>query len=89
MKKEMKKIPTAKRTLEIINKAWCTTDDIMELTGMGRNTASNIKKDINDKIEKEGFKVLDSYVPTDRLIVYLNINIEYLKKVSDITSEYE
>lgn len=89
MKYEKKKLPTAKETLDIINKPWCTVDDIVALTGMGRNFAFNIKKEINEGIEKEGYKVLDSYVPTDKLIMYLNINIEYLKQVSSIVSENE
>lgn len=89
MKNDNKKFATAKETLEILNKAWCTTDDIMALTGMGRNFALNLKKEINEGIEKEGFKVLDNYVPTDKLIMYLNINISYLKEVSSIVSENE
>lgn len=87
--KMIKKLPTAKETLEIINKQWVTIDELMELTGLGRNSCYYIKKEINDLLEKEGHKVLDCYVPTDRLIVYLNINIDYLKKVSDIIEEQE
>lgn len=87
--KMIKKLPTAKETLEIINKQWVTIDELMELTGLGRNSCYYIKKEINDQLEKEGHKVLDCYVPSDRLIVYLNINIDYLKKVSDIIEEQE
>lgn len=89
MKNENKKLPTAKETLDILNKPWCTTEDIMLLTGMGRNYALNIKKEINEGIKKDGFKPLDNYVPSDKLIVYLNLNIEYLKQVSSIMSENE
>lgn len=81
MKNENKKLPTAKETLDILNKPWCTTEDIMFLTGMGRNYALNIKKEINEGIKKDGFKPLDNYVTSDKLIVYLNLNIEYLKQV--------
>jgi hypothetical protein len=89
MTKEIKKLPTAKETLDIINKPWCTVEDIMLLTGMGRNFAFNLKKEINKTIEDDGFKVLDCYVPTDRLIGYLNLDIEYLKKISNLLSEEE
>lgn len=89
MKKNYKKLPTAKETLDIINKPWCTSEDISILTGFGETKSAAIKKEINDELRNQGFRVIDNYVPTDRLIVYLNLNIEYLKKVSDIVSEYE
>lgn len=86
MKKEIK-LPSAKETLEIIDKPWCTVDDICILIGGGRNKAFNIKNEINQKLINQGFNVLDRYVPTDQLVCYLNLNIDYLKKVSAATSE--
>lgn len=84
MKKNNTNIVTAEEALEILNKPWCTAEDIMKLSGYGENKAAKVRKEINEKLINEGFKVLDKYVPTDRLLKYFSINIEYLKTISDL-----
>lgn len=80
------KMITAEEALEILNKPWCTTEDIMKISGYGESKAAKIRKDINLKLEEEGFNTLDKYVPTDRLLKYFCINLEYLKNISDIVN---
>lgn len=84
MKKNNTSIVTAEEALEILNKPWCTAEDIMKLSGYGENKAAKVRKEINEKLINEGFNVLDKYVPTDRLLKYFSINIEYLKTISDL-----
>lgn len=84
MKKNNTSIVTAEEALEILNKPWCTAEDIMKLSGYGENKAAKVRKEINEKLINEGFNVLDKYVPTDRLLKYFSINIEYLKAISDL-----
>lgn len=84
MKKNNTNIVTAEEALEILNKPWCTAEDIMKLSGYGENKAAKVRKEINEKLINEGFNVLDKYVPTDRLLKYFSINIEYLKTISDL-----
>ena len=84
MKKNNTNIVTAEEALEILNKPWCTAEEIMKLSGYGENKAAKVRKEINEKLINEGFNVLDKYVPTDRLLKYFSINIEYLKTISDL-----
>ena len=84
MKKNNTNIVTAEEALEILNKPWCTAEDIMKLSGYGENKAAKVRKEINEKLINERFNVLDKYVPTDRLLKYFSINIEYLKTISDL-----
>ena len=84
MKKNNTNIVTAEEASEILNKPWCTAEDIMKLSGYGENKAAKVRKEINEKLINEGFNVLDKYVPTDRLLKYFSINIEYLKTISDL-----
>lgn len=78
------KIISAEEALEILNKPWCTSEDIMKLSGYGETKAAKIRKEINKQIESEGFYILEKYVPTDRLLNYFCINLEYLKNISDL-----
>ena len=84
MKKNNTNIVTAEEALEILNKPQCTAEDIIKLSGYGENKAAKVRKEINEKLINEGFNVLDKYVPTDRLLKYFSINIEYLKTISDL-----
>lgn len=39
---------SATELLELISQIWCTTDDLMKLSGLGYIKASNLKKEIRD-----------------------------------------
>lgn len=36
----------AKETLELISKQWCSLNDLIKLTGLGKNNASKLKNEI-------------------------------------------
>lgn len=73
---------SAKETLELINKTWADKHDVMKLASCGENSAEKIKKDLTDILAQEGYVLPTNKVPMDRLVQYLKININYLKKVS-------
>ena len=72
---------TAKETLKILSKQWANINDIKILASVGNNKAFKIKKEINQSIKDDGLKPTTK-IPMDRLVKYLGINIEYLKKIS-------
>lgn len=84
----MARIPktyTAKEILNILNKQWLNTKDIQIISGTGIDKARKIKQAIACQVKDEGYYLPDGLVPTDKAISYLNINISYLKKISNIT----
>lgn len=78
-----KNIPslTAKETLEILDKQWADINDIRKLACCGRDKAREVKKEINTTLAKEGYTIINK-VPMEKVVEYLKININYLKKIS-------
>lgn len=70
---------TANETLELILKQWCNIDDLMLLGEFGRNTALKIKKEIKDKLAKQGYIIPKHVIPMKEVVDYLDINISYLE----------
>lgn len=73
----------AKNLLILINKQWATTDDIMKIGEVGYHKALSIKKEINDILESQNYKLPKNKVPMEFVVDYFKINISYLKKVSN------
>lgn len=57
---------TTEETLNLVAKQWCTLEDIMRLGHLGRNSALKAKKKIKDKLEKQGYLIPKSVVPTKK-----------------------
>lgn len=70
---------TAKETLEIVSKQWCSLEDLMKISQVGRNSALKIKKNIREKLTKQGYMVPKHVVPMKEVVDYLDINISYLE----------
>lgn len=70
---------TAKETLEIVSKQWCSLEDLMKISQVGRNSALRIKKNIREKLTKQGYMVPKHVVPMKEVVDYLDINISYLE----------
>lgn len=68
-------------TIKIISKPWADVKDIQLLSCCGRDKASYIRDDIRNSILKEG-KLLPicktKLVPMERVIEYLNINVDFI-----------
>lgn len=70
---------TAEETLNLVSKQWCNLEDIMKLGNIGRNTALKAKKTIRTKLEKQGYLIPKSVVPTKEVVEYFDIDIPYLE----------
>ena len=70
---------SGEETLNLIAKQWCTLEDIMKLGHLGRNSALKAKKLIKDKLEKQGYIIPKSVVPTKEVVEFFDIDIPYLE----------
>lgn len=77
-------VPTANEILNLINTPWATIKTIQAISGTGYNTSSKVFKKIKEELEEEGYKVPYGVVPMERVVDYFKININYLKKISQI-----
>lgn len=69
----------ANETLELISKQWCDLEDLMKLGEFGRNSALRVKKEIKQKLNKQGYKLPNHLIPMKEVVDYLDININYLE----------
>lgn len=80
------KFNSAKKVLEIVSKQYCNTSDLMVLTHSGKNTCLKIKKQIKEQLESENYYLPKNVLPMDKVVEFLNINISYLIKVSNLSN---
>lgn len=78
---------TASETLDLIAKQWCNLEELMRLGQFGRNSALKVKREIKNKLVKQGYKIPNHLIPMKEVVYYLDIDIPYLesrlKKGSD------
>lgn len=76
-------------SLEIINvlsKPWADVNDIKKIANCGRDKASLIRDDIRNNIVKEGNLLpicKSKLIPMERLVKYLNLNIDYIYSMAE------
>ena len=70
---------SANETLNLISKQWCSLDDLMQLGQFGRNSALKVKREIKNKLIKQGYRIPNHLVPMKEVVDYLDININYLE----------
>ncbi len=73
---------SANDTLELLAKQWCTLNDLMKLTNLGRNSALKIRKEIINDLENKGYKLPCGLIPMCEVVNKLNININYLQNIT-------
>ena len=69
----------------VVNKQWANVNDIKLLCGNGRDKARQIRKEIELEIMESGKKLLcgkEKKVPMSKVIDYLNIDIDYIAKMT-------
>ena len=76
---------SAEETMKIITKQWCNLTDLMKLLGCGRNKALDIKKQIKDKLIKEGYFIPSNDLPMQAVVDVLKIDIDRLEKIIKIS----
>ena len=72
---------SANETLELLSKQWCSLQDLMKLTNLGRNSALKIRKEIITNLEDKGYKLPCGLIPMCEVVNKLNININYLQNM--------
>ena len=72
---------SANETLELLSKQWCSLQDLMKLTNLGRNSALKIRKEIITDLEDKGYKLPGGLIPMCEVVNKLNININYLQNM--------
>lgn len=74
---------TASEILEVLKKQWLDTKDIQIVSGTSVDKARELKKEIAKKIiEEEKCLLPNGLVPSDKVAKYFNLNIKYLKQIS-------
>jgi len=73
---------TAKETLNLISKQWCDLNDLIKLTGLGKNNALKLKNEITNDLLNKGYKLPKKLLPMNEVVSYLKINISYLQKMT-------
>lgn len=68
-------------TLELLSKQWCSLQDLMKLTNLGRNSVLKIRKEIITDLEDKGYKLPCGLIPMCEIVNKLNININYLQNM--------
>ncbi|MCI9292035.1 MAG: hypothetical protein HFF02_01865 [Erysipelotrichaceae bacterium] len=66
--------------LELINKGYLTVKDIQRFVPCGYQKAKMMKDDIVSSIQKEKKKIHPMGIPTYRLIVYLDMNENEIRR---------
>ena len=72
---------SAEETVKIITKQWCNLTDLMKLLHCGRNKALDVKKQIKNKLIKEGYFIPGNDLPMQAVVDVLKIDIDRLEKI--------
>ena len=51
----------------------------MKLAQVGRNSALKVKREIKEKLTKQGYRLPNHLIPMKEVVDYLDINISYLE----------
>ncbi len=78
------KIISAREMLNIINKPWAGTNEIMQIGCIGKNKALEIKKEIKQNLEQEGYYLPKNLVPMESVTKYFKIDINYLNRITKL-----
>ena len=78
-----RKYYSASEQLKAMTSQWANNRSIMIIGGVGLNKATEIRKEIENKIKKDGYRLpRNAVVPMKYVIDYFNIDIGYLKKLA-------
>ena len=73
----------ANEMVKILSKVWCNNEDLSKLSGLGITNTYKLKKQIKDSLEKEGKILPKGLLPMDEVVKYLNIDVDYYKKMAE------
>lgn len=75
----------AEDILILISKQWCNITDLMKLLGCGRNKALEVKKQIKEKLLKEGYFIPGNDLPMQAVVDVLKIDIDRLERIAKLS----
>ena len=73
----------SKEMLKILDNQWLDTNDVMKVGYVGVSKALSIKKEITDELLSLGIKTPRGLVPSEKVIDYFKINVNFLRKISN------
>ena len=73
---------TPKETLKLISKQWCDINDLMKITGIGKNNAIKLRNQIKQELLNKGYTLPSNRLPMIEVVNKLKINISYLEKMA-------
>lgn len=80
-----RKYYSASEQLQAMTSQWANNKSIMIIGGVGLNKATDIRKEIENQIKEDGYRLPRSaVVPMKYVIDYFNIDIGYLKKLAKL-----
>lgn len=81
---------TASDQLNAMANQWADNTAICIIGGVGMNKAIKIRQEIENLVEKEGYKLpRQAIVPMKYVIDYFKIDINYLKRLSKLEQSLE
>lgn len=78
---------TSHELLNILNKQWATAGDIKQIGSVGINKSHQIRKEIANNLEKQGYHLPTNLVPMEKVVDYFKINVNYLKRLAKLEKE--
>lgn len=80
-----RKYYSASEQLQAMANQWANNRSIMIIGGVGLNKATDIRKEIENQIKEDGYRLpRNAVVPMKYVIDYFNIDIGYLKKLAKL-----
>ena len=83
MKTKPEKILDINQTLELVDKQWATTNDIMQLGFVCYSNARKVSNVIKNNLIEKGYSLPRGLVPMKEVVKFFNIDINYLKKIKN------
>ena len=78
-----RKYYSASEQLQAMTSQWANNKSIMIIGGVGLNNATGIRKEIENQIREDRYRLpRNAVVPMKYVIDYFNIDIGYLKKLA-------
>ena len=75
---------TAKETLKLLSRQWCTIEDLKKLSNLGNNNVYKLKKEIQADLEANGYILPKGLIPMCEVVKKLKIDIDYLDKLANL-----
>ena len=74
-----------KEMAHVVSKVWINSDDIMKICNCGKNTAIQIRQDVEKTITESGKLVppsMTKYVPKKLVLEYIGLDEDYIFKMA-------